>query len=161
MPHRSTGSLTRVVLLAVGVLITATACSTSADPKTAVTKAELQPQSAFSTPVTTECPAAPKKPANGPAVPQAVCVEVKNTGSGNAAYAVQVQVQDKKDASKVYSQVLLNTAPIAPGQTGAAAAPAPGAERVVTKPTDDQKAAGAVSATSVRLNITQVTRVPS
>ena len=161
MQRRTPGSILRVLVLGAAVVLAMSACSAEADPKASVKTAKLQPQSLFVSQPTVECPETPKAVEGQGAIPQAVCIVVKNSGEGTAAYAVTVNVQDKEKNEIVYSQVVVNTPPIEPGKEGAAAVAAPGAEKIIDDPSDAEKAAGAIPANDVRLNITQVTRVPS
>jgi hypothetical protein len=161
MLRRTPGSIVRVLALGAAVVLAASACSAEVDPKDSVTVAKLQPQSLFVNQPTIECPESPEAVEGQGAVPQAVCIVVKNSGEGTAAYAVTVNVQDKDENDIVYSQVVVNTPPIEAGKEGAAAVAAPGAEKIINDPTDAEKAAGAIPANEVRLNVTQVTRVPS
>jgi len=158
MQRRTPASVVRVFAVGAALVLLTSACSESVDPLDAVTAAKLQPQSLFVSQPTTACPDSPDAGEGQPAVPQAVCIEVKNTGTDTAAYAVAVSVQNKDKDAKVYSQVVLNTPPIPAGATGAVAVAAPGTENIITKPTDAQKAAGAIPAGDVRLNVTQVNR---
>jgi len=161
MQRRTPGSILRVLVLGAAVVLATSACSAEADPKDSVKTAKLQPQSLFVSQPTVECPETPKAVEGQGAIPQAVCIVVKNSGEGTAAYAVTVNVQDKEKNEIVYSQVVVNTPAIEPGKEAAAAVAAPGAEKIFDDPTDAEKAAGAIPARDVRLNITQVTRVPS
>jgi len=150
-------------LLGIAAAGLSTGCSIAPDARgrDLVTKVLLQPQSLFAPgAVLATCPSEPKSTGDPTPAPKAVCVEVKNTGTDRATFRVAVTVQNAKEETTVYSQVIVTTGLIAPGETGAGASAAGGTENIVTKPTKDQKAAGIVPANDIRLNITQVDRIP-